>query len=429
MGKESRLSSENERKRLFLLSLNAASASDTGTLERQDAYSLLHYVAALIPISLSCAEVERDPFQKTKALSTIAQAQYTLDDQEGAPQTLAKAHIALQTISDSHFNGLASLILVSAEASAHHFAEVVETAQQIDDPYFRSLAYKDIALLGIASGNRDQARVLLEQSHSIAATIDSGVFRDFAFEDIALAYAASGEFAAALVMANGIIDSAWQAEAFGGIAMAQAKAGAIGEASWTLTQAREIIALLRDEVKKARTVVQIAPALATLVGVKEAITEVVALTDKGWQARGYSAIAGVLAEQGNVQEARRILQTALEVTDKIQFEGSKLSALLSIATTQALIGDLEAAQTTAEIIRDDHGRSTAYVRIAVQQIKENDFAGATGNVQRAIEAATAIPYAASKAWTLADITLGIAHALPNAISHTATGASVLLTSE
>jgi RNA polymerase sigma factor (sigma-70 family) len=130
------------------------------------------------------------------------------------------------------------------------------------------------------------------------------------------------------------------------IAIRQARAGKLGDALKTTA--------VTDEWK-GYALAHIATELAEAKNWEDAVAIAGMVEDNRQRCRTFTEIARLQARSGNRAEARKILEAALRVVDKIpaHHKGIKVDTLYQIARVQAEMGDAEEALQTAELFPAD----------------------------------------------------------------------------
>jgi len=135
---------------------------------------------------------------------------------------------------------------------------------------------------------------------------------------------------------------------------------------------------------------------------KEALTTAQGISDEGSKVDALVSIATQLAKQGN-PEASSMMKEALTTAQGISNDRFKSSALESIATQLAQQGNLEAALATAHGISREWEKSSALASIAMYLAQQGNPEASASMMQEAITTAQGISYENVKSSALASI--------------------------
>ena len=292
--------------------------------------------------------------------------------------------------------------IVLAMAETGDFGVALNTAAELQEPWFKADVQAEIAVLQARRGDYDAA---LRTTQGIEIEWSQAK----AEKDVAITRARAGELTAALKIANGIRVAPQQVKALSGIAIEQSIAGKADVAHETLQHALKATSAFVEDAKasfeagefEATFVVEecwdVAVAQSQVSGIEQALITCSMIPDDGQRAKVYAKIAKTLAESGQSLEARTCYSLALNTTseykqrwERIQASRSQAEALAAIAEIQAKSGDFPAALETAQRIEDGFTGVEALTSIATFQAEQSASEDFRTTIDEAIKLANSL---------------------------------------
>jgi RNA polymerase sigma factor (sigma-70 family) len=287
-----------------------------------------------------------------------------------APAILREAAAAASDIEDKQwkawtFQNIGEVQAKAGEkaAAAHSFQEAVRAAKEIKED---AQVHHTIGWIAVSQVKTGDVKGGLETARAIE---DDGA-RDYALASVAVVQVQGGDVKGALQTAEDVSfdKKAWVQSA---IAWAHAAAGNTKEA--------------RKAAEKAGDDAPVLGAIATAQvrakdreGAKKTVQEILKIAgnlpegdpgtgeDGSRRAAAFGAAARVLAEMGDVKEAR-------QAADALKEPRWKSNALSNIATAQVKAGDLKGALQTAEAIEEEYQKGEALSEVVTAQLRSGEL--------------------------------------------------------
>ncbi|MHC4456988.1 MAG: hypothetical protein ACYS0I_07825 [Planctomycetota bacterium] len=271
--------------------------------------------------------------------------------------------------------------IASAQAKAGDVRGGLQTTEMIKKPYYQYNALLNIALLQAKTGDREGARVAIQEALEATANITCADWRFSALQKAALVQVEAGDGAGAAMTLNRALQfvASYQPNgnrhcqlnkdyAFSSVASTQVKVGDVKGAFQTADS-------LQGNSKNI-VLAAIARAQAETGDVKGALQTMDYLQGgsedrhlKRSKEYALKAIAEALAKAGDVNRA-------IQTMDKLP-EGIGKDIMVAIVSAQIKLGDLQAAIQTAASIDDAVSRVKSLTAIAAAQIEAGERANAT----------------------------------------------------
>jgi hypothetical protein len=257
-----------------------------------------------------------------------------------------------------------------------------QVAQQVENAWMRSEAFRAVALALAQAGQAEQALELARQ-------IEDARRRSEAFRAVALALAQAGQFEQALEAARQIEGSDSRSEAFCEVVKALAQAG---QAEQALEVARQIEhARRRSEAFRA-----VALALAQAGQAKQALEVAGQIEDAWGRSEAFCAVALALAQAGQAKQA-------LEAARQIKDSDSRWWAVYEVVKALAQAGQAEQALEVARQIKDSDRRWWAFCEVV-------EALARSGQAKQALEVARQIKDSDSRWWAVYEVVKALAQA-------------------
>jgi RNA polymerase sigma factor (sigma-70 family) len=293
-------------------------------------------------------------------------------------------------------------------AAARGYQEAIRAAKEIKED---AQVHHTIGWIAVSQVKTGDVKGGLETARAIED--DAG--RDYALAAVAVAQVQAGDVKGALQTAEDVSfdKKAWVHSA---IAWAHAAAGNIKEARAAAAKAGDdppMLGAIAAAQVRAKDREGAKKTVQEILKIAGDLPEGVAGTgeDGSRRAAAFGAAARVLAEMGDVREARQAadalkeprwqsnalrniataqvnagdLKGALQTAEAIEEEYQKGEAHNEVVTAQVRSGDLEAGRKTAESIKSAYWRVAALAEIAKGEAKAGDRAAAAKTFQKAVE--------------------------------------------
>jgi RNA polymerase sigma factor (sigma-70 family) len=293
-------------------------------------------------------------------------------------------------------------------AAAQSFQEAIRAAKEINED---AQVHHTLAWIAESQVRTGDVKGGLETARAIED--DGG--RDYALAAVAVAQAQGGDVKGALKTAEDVSfdKKAWVHSAIG---WAQAAAGNVKEARKTAEKAGDdppLLGAIATAQLRAKDREGAKKTVQEILKIAGDLPEGVPGTgqDGSRRAAAFGAAARVLAEMGDVKQARQVadalkeprwksnalnniataqvnagdLKGALQTAEAIEGEYQKGEALNDVLTAQVRSGDLKAGRQTADSIKNVYWRVVALAEIAKAEAKAGDRAAAAKTFQKAME--------------------------------------------
>ena len=251
---------------------------------------------------------------------TMAEARVHTDAVDTLPQVVAWSllYATVRTLATSvPLEALEAMVLLGEHERALRYAAL------ITDPAQQIAAYRRMALALLTHDVPNataRARQILQNALAAAERIQYSNERAHALATIAQVLAQAGDTDHALAVAEKIEDDDTRAHTLANIAQVLAQAG-------DTDQARQV---LKNAITTAESIKHYQPRAQALANIAQAFVD---------RAQALANIAQVLAQAGDINHARQVLQNTLNVAEKIEFHFFRAPALATIANTLTEIAE------------------------------------------------------------------------------------------
>jgi tetratricopeptide (TPR) repeat protein len=281
--------------------------------------------------------------------------------------------------------------------------QALAAAERIEDAYWRSRAYREVALALAQAGQPKQAQEAFQQALAAAERIEWADGRSEAYREVALALAQAGQAEQALAAAERIEWADGRSEAYRAVALALVQAGQpkqalaaaerIEDAYWRSEAYREVALALAqaEQLEQAQEAFQ--QALAAAERIEDAYR----------RSEAYGAVALALVQAGQAEQA---LAAAERIEDA--YRRSEAYGAVALALVQA--GLAEQALAAVERIEYDYWRSRAYRAVALALAQAGQPKQAQEAFQQALAAAERIEWADGRSEAYREVALALAQA-------------------
>ena len=340
----------------------------------------------------AASTVERieKPWERARALVEVVDALVRVGDSDRARRVAEKATSTVERIEKPQERARALVEVTDALARAGITDEALAVAERIEKPQERARALVEVTDALARAG-------MTHEALAVAERIEKPWERARALVEVTDALARAGITDEALAVAERI-EKPWdRVRALVGVVDALARAGMTHEAlavaeriedRWERVRALVgvVDALVRvGDSDRARRVAEKAASTAERIhALWERIPALVEVTSALARAAGVLArVTGALAEVGNTDRARRVAETAVSTTERIEDPEARVRALVEVAAALAEVGNTdrarrvaEKATSTAERIEKPQERARALVEVvsALAQAGKTDEA-------------------------------------------------------
>ena len=388
--------------RVRLIAVNAVDAAERIEDRWERARALVGVAGVLVGVGDSdrarrvaekaASTVERieKPWERARALVEVVDALVRVGDSDRARRVAEKATSTVERIEKPQERARALVEVTDALARAGITDEALAVAERIEKPWERARALVEVTDALARAGITDEALAVAER-------IEKPWERARALVEVTDALARAGITDEALAVAERI-EKPWErVRALVGVVDALARAGMTHEAlavaeriedRWERVRALVgvVDALVRvGDSDRARRVAEKAASTAERIhALWERIPALVEVTSALARAAGVLArVTGALAEVGNTDRARRVAETAVSTTERIEDPEARVRALVEVAAALAEVGNTdrarrvaEKATSTAERIEKPQERARALVEVvsALAQAGKTDEA-------------------------------------------------------
>ena len=388
--------------RVRLIAVNAVDAAERIEDRWERARALVGVAGVLVGVGDSdrarrvaekaASTVERieKPWERARALVEVVDALVRVGDSDRARRVAEKATSTVERIEKPQERARALVEVTDALARAGITDEALAVAERIEKPQERARALVEVTDALARAG-------MTHEALAVAERIEKPWERARALVEVTDALARAGITDEALAVAERI-EKPWdRVRALVGVVDALARAGMTHEAlavaeriedRWERVRALVgvVDALVRvGDSDRARRVAEKAASTAERIhALWERIPALVEVTSALARAAGVLArVTGALAEVGNTDRARRVAETAVSTTERIEDPEARVRALVEVAAALAEVGNTdrarrvaEKATSTAERIEKPQERARALVEVvsALAQAGKTDEA-------------------------------------------------------
>jgi len=349
--------------------------------------------------------------EQVRGLLQIALAQATAGFVNDARKTLQQAHQVALKIEDDTEHRTWLLCVALEQTKLGLFADAIRTTEALKQTEDKISTLCRIFEAQVHKGMPQDARDTFQQAMSYAQKIDDSWIRKQALEMIAISLASAGLTEESLYVAQVIEETRDWEQALRRIVISQAHVGLFEEALRNTQaikplrdrcQALSLIAALQARAGLFEDAYQVAleigenrhqslafHAIACAKAERGSYSDAVRIAQQIEIAKERSitltVIAEIAASNSRADEARNLLQEALQTTQEIDDVREKSIALQIMSSVQLGIGDLENALQTALSIEDGLERSLALVSIVSTLAQEGNVEHAYSVAQRISE--------------------------------------------
>ena len=274
-------------------------------------------------------------------------------------------------IENAREHAMALVKVAGALARAGITDEALAVAERIEDRWERARALVGVAGVLVGVGDSDRARRVAEKATSTVERIEKPRERARALVEVVDALARAGDPDRVRLIAVNAVDAAERIEdrwervrALVGVVDALVRVGDSDRARRVAEKAASTAERIHALWERIPALVEVTSALARAAGVLARVT-------------------GALAEVGNTDRARRVAETAVSTTERIEDPEARVRALVEVAAALAEVGNTdrarrvaEKATSTAERIEKPQERARALVEVvsALAQAGKTDEA-------------------------------------------------------
>ena len=281
--------------------------------------------------ALATASRIEDEGDQAEGLAAIAQARAKDGDAEGAAQSIGQALAVAARVHDTRERSGAFLSIARAQAKIGDYPGALATAERIDYELHFPWALEDIAAAQAHSGDTEGATRSIQRALEATARIDDAYWRSSTFADIAAVQVKAGGNREALATAARIETVHFRVAAFAAIAAAQAEVGDAEGAAQSIEKALALAAGMDNDEGRDGALDNVADAQAQWGDFGAALATAKRIENERMRAERLAGIAGAQAEAGDFQGA---LATVQQITD-VRY---RAQALISIARAQIKTG-------------------------------------------------------------------------------------------
>jgi tetratricopeptide (TPR) repeat protein len=336
--------------------------------------------SAFLEQACQCVAAVEDPQDRVFRLCDIASIQSRHGLRDAAAQTLRQAREAADGVQDPDYRAHRLADIAAGQVEIGDVNAALELVRALPEMH-RDSAFRYVSEAQTKKGS-------LEGAAETAAMIRQPIYRGEAFQRIATAHAERADFAAAQRIASGISEPSAQARAWATIAVGQLRAGDRPAAEEILTRATKTIAQIpydpaEPSDHKAAMMAELAGVQAEFGNIEEARRTVQEITEAPWQDLAWVNIATAQSNRGDIQ-------AALRAADSIRvgyYRGQSVSAIVAALAQR---GDLAAARKLADSIPSDYWRLNAFVVLAKSQIRAGQRDVATRLMETVLREADSI---------------------------------------
>ena len=281
--------------------------------------------------ALATASRIEDEGDQAEGLAAIAQARAKDGDAEGAAQSIGQALAVAARVHDTRERSAAFLSIARAQAKIGDYPGALATAARIDYELHFPWALEDIAAAQAHSGDTEGAARSIQQALEATARIDDAYWRSSTYADIAAVQVKAGGNREALATAARIETVHFRVAAFAAIAAAQAEVGDAEGAAQSIEKALALAAGMDNDEGRDGALDNVADAQAQWGDFGAALATAKRIENERMRAERLAGIAGAQAEAGDFQGALATVQRITDVPYRAR-------ALISIARAQIKSG-------------------------------------------------------------------------------------------
>jgi tetratricopeptide (TPR) repeat protein len=342
----------------------------------KDENKALHILAQ----AFESAKAIDNPYWKTRSLNFLASSYIEIGQKEQAGIVLSQALETVASIDDPiekvwELTKTADIFIELGEddTTTQILSEALEDAKKIKNPSWETRALNEIAVVFIRIGKYKKSCRILSEALKVAKTI-TGSEREASdksgrITDIAIIYVKMGKHGKVIELMNEIKDSGEKARSLVNISDAYLKKGQNAEATKVLTQALDFARMIDADSGKAYLLTNIADNYiragkhdqANLISGKMKNSA----EDEVWR---LIRLADRYIENKHIGKAHVLLSQAIEASKKIEYAGTRASALRDITNSYAIAGEYTYAKKTANTIKNKEEKVDALAAIAYNYI-------------------------------------------------------------
>ncbi len=259
----------------------------------------------------------------------------------------------------------------------NNFEQARQAAATSEDETEKVRALTQIAETQQMAGNKISAARTLDQAEAALAEMEPNADRDSLRAELAKVQAKAGLVDEAFQTKHEITEERMQRRALGSIAKAQAEAGDLETAKFTIDAIPD--SFDKDDFDKMFALSVVALGYSNVGAFDEAL-ETVSRMPRGHFLRAHTlaSIASAQAWRQDTTNAKETFRQALEEAGMVENEGMRAQAMRIVAVSLAETGNTAEALQTAEKIQIEHERVNAFSGIAGKQAWRRDTLGALG---------------------------------------------------